>query len=412
MGSGSITIVERQGKRGVSLQAVFYATPPGERRPRRIRLVVPRHITAKSAAERWAVNERKAIETEGLGPTTREGRERARREAEAAAEKERAERAERVTIAEVWAQWLTECEAARQSPRTIEGKRISGRHIMPVLGERAAKELGELDVTRLKKSLAHLSASTMRLVLQHLDTALGWARNALNVAAPKLKAVKGVRVAKGEPRVYDPASLERLVKVSAGLSAEHLAVVLLGGEAALRRGEIAGVRVEDLDVKHRLLFVRRQVINVDGQRVERPPKGGRPRCVPLTPRLLEALVGLAREVPADGWLLRTQRQERGPATEGAIDVRVREAMKAAGLKVEGSHILRHSALSHMLVAGVDVEVVREIAGHVSLAVTARYLHRTTPLQSAAEKLAAMRAGFEGASLPGVSALRGRGNAVT
>lgn len=48
----------------------------------------------------WAVNERKAIETEGLGNrTTRKGRERARREVEAAAEKERAERAERVEAA-------------------------------------------------------------------------------------------------------------------------------------------------------------------------------------------------------------------------------------------------------------------------------------------------------------------------
>lgn len=38
------------------------------------------------------------------------------------------------------------------------------------------------------------------------------------------------------------------------------------------------------------------------------------------------------------------------------------------------HIFRHSALTLMLQKGADIETVRRVAGHSSLAVTQRYVH--------------------------------------
>lgn len=388
MGRGAVTITERAGKRGSSLIATFYATPAGERRPQRVRLTVPHHLS-RSAAVRWAEGERRRIELEGMGPTTRAGREKAKREAAEIATREAAERAAAISVAEVWPLWLAACEAARQSPKTIEAKRTSGLYIVATLGERRVRDVCELDVTRLKRSLDKLRASTLKLVLQHLRTALSWAHTALGAPAPGELRLKDVKVSRGEPRVYDLETFERLVAAASQISLQHLGAVLLGGEAALRRGEIAGVRVEDIDEKARVLHVRRQVVNVSGTRVVRPTKGGRPRMVPLTPRLLAVLAELVKATPEDGWVMRTQ-IDQAPATQGSIDVLFRAPMKVAGLKVEGAHILRHSALSHMLTAGVDLETVREIAGHHSIAVTAIYLHRTTALQGAADKLAAMR----------------------
>src|SRR5690606_24283306 len=50
------------------------------------------------------------------------------------------------------------------------------------------------------------------------------------------------------------------------------------------------------------------------------------------------------------------------------------AQRAAGLKVTGPHILRHTFCSHLAMAGVPVTAIRDMAGHKSITVTNRYMH--------------------------------------
>jgi integrase len=59
----------------------------------------------------------------------------------------------------------------------------------------------------------------------------------------------------------------------------------LGGDAGLRRGEIAALRQADVDLRRRQLRVERS----DWRGIVDTPKGGRGRVVPLTDALFEAL---------------------------------------------------------------------------------------------------------------------------
>ena len=53
---------------------------------------------------------------------------------------------------------------------------------------------------------------------------------------------------------------------------------------------------------------------------------------------------------------------------------VAEAMAAAKLEGVTFHTLRHTAASHLVMAGVDLATVREILRHKSIEMTVRYSH--------------------------------------
>lgn len=93
-----------------------------------------------------------------------------------------------------------------------------------------------------------------------------------------------LRTPRTEATFYEFDQFERLVEAAAREPQTQL-VVLLGGEAGLRRGEMIGLEWTDIDVSKRQLCVTRS----DWRGHVGAPKGGRIRYVPLTRRLAAAL---------------------------------------------------------------------------------------------------------------------------
>jgi site-specific recombinase XerD len=68
------------------------------------------------------------------------------------------------------------------------------------------------------------------------------------------------------------------------------------------------------------------------------------------------------------------------------------AVKAAGLKDFCWHSLRHTFVSRLVMAGVDLRTVQDLAGHQSIQMTCRYAHLAAEhQQTAVEKLVAASA---------------------
>ncbi|MEX2650161.1 MAG: tyrosine-type recombinase/integrase, partial [Alphaproteobacteria bacterium] len=102
------------------------------------------------------------------------------------------------------------------------------------------------------------------------------------------------------------------------------------------------------------------------------------RAQPITPELAAILRrerGM-RDDP-DGWIFPSPR----PTTSGTghrdrMDKPFRNAVVAAGLDpaVVTPHIMRHTAITKLVKAGVDLPTVQRISGHKTLTMVLRYTH--------------------------------------
>jgi integrase len=142
-------------------------------------------------------------------------------------------------------------------------------------------------------------------------------------------------------------------------------VVLLGGDAGLRCGEMIALEWCDIDLVKPQLCVRQS----DWNGPLGTPKSGRLRYVPLTQRLTAAVVE-HRHLRSKRVLCQT---DCSPFTRQIVQNRRRLAAKRANVK-KGVHILRHTFCSHLSMRGVPARAIQELASQADLTMTQRYMH--------------------------------------
>jgi integrase/recombinase XerD len=133
----------------------------------------------------------------------------------------------------------------------------------------------------------------------------------------------------------------------------------------IRAGELARLRLEDVDPEDRLLRI------VCG-------KGRKDRTVPLTraaaaaiDRYLEAGRPHIRGARVSRWLFLAPRG--GRLYGSALSALVAEAADTAGVDRHATcHTFRHSVATHLLKGGADIRHIQQLLGHTSLATTERY----------------------------------------
>ncbi len=146
----------------------------------------------------------------------------------------------------------------------------------------------------------------------------------------------------------------------------------------IRRAELAGIRMEDIDFQRSVLRVR--------------GKGNKERQVPLHENLVQDLQSFikSRSVPSP-WLFCKKNGEQLPLTTISKMVH-KELSREPGFTGQKSpHILRHSLATHLLNRGADLNSIKELLGHSSLAATQVYTHNTFETLKKAYKKAHPRA---------------------
>jgi len=167
------------------------------------------------------------------------------------------------------------------------------------------------------------------------------------------------------PRILTPEEVDAL---TAALRTHRdramVAAMVLGG---LRRCEVLGLRMEDLRVAERRVFI------AEG-------KGGHQRLIPVSKRFFTAVAAyLETERPpgleTDRVFVVLKGPNRGrPLTAKGLDEVLLGARRRAGLAHATCHELRHTCLTRLREAGMALEAVQAQAGHASIESTRIYLH--------------------------------------
>jgi integrase/recombinase XerD len=144
------------------------------------------------------------------------------------------------------------------------------------------------------------------------------------------------------------------------LSPNILTMLSLMYSAGLRRGELLNLKLEDIDSKRMLICVRMG-------------KGAKDRVVPLSPNILTMLREYFLEYKPKEYLF--EGQFGGRYSERAIELVLKKSVKSAGInKNINLHMLRHSYATHLLEAGTGLRHIQELLGHNSPKTTQIYTH--------------------------------------
>ena len=202
-------------------------------------------------------------------------------------------------------------------------------------------------------------ASSLRSLLRYLHVT--------EVSAlPLAQAVLGgpARREGGLPGMLDAGVVERLLASCdrrRAVGRRDVAILTLLARLGLRAGEVAGLKLDDVDWRRGQMLVA--------------GKGGRCELLPLPVDVGEALAGyLRRGRPSTvnrRLFVRARAPYRGLAVS-TISAVVYRACDRAGLPRVGAHRLRHAAATRMLHQGASLSEIGQLLRHRGVQVTGRY----------------------------------------
>jgi len=162
------------------------------------------------------------------------------------------------------------------------------------------------------------------------------------------------------PVVLSVNEIERLI--AATHNPKHRALLMLAYSAGLRRNEVQQMKPSAID------SARMQVHVVQG-------KGKKDRYTILSAKTLDALrIYYKYERPAH-FLFEARGRKGQPLSETTLNMIVKKCAVKAGIKKSVSfHTLRHCFATHLLEKGVNLKIIQQFMGHVSLRTTSGYLH--------------------------------------
>lgn len=295
----------------------------------------------------------------------------------------------KLTVGEYLQKWLTDYAQGRVAARTYDRyAEIIHLHLSPALGAMPLSKLQPLHIQacytralregRLDRRAGGLSAQTVlhhhRLLHEALEQAVRWQLLSRNPA----DAVEPPRPERAEMHVLDPAGVSRLLEAAEGTRA--YAAVLLAVTTGLRRGELLGLRWEDIDLQRGVLSVQQTVqrSRSAGLHIREPKTQRSRRLVTLPAMAVEVLRKHRLEQQKQRLFMGPEYRDHGlafprldgrPMNPDALSKAFEVIVARAGLPRVRFHDLRHTHATMLLQQGVNPKVVSERLGHSTVNLT-------------------------------------------
>ena len=309
----------------------------------------------------------KTIYKNVLGKTQAEVKEKLKKAIEEAGKLDIA-RAGQYTVGQwldLWLENYAKLKVRPSSYQTYQG--FIKNHVKPSIGDIPLSKLTTMDLQQLYKKLLE-SGRVDRVEAKSKPKGLS-AKTVRNIERKAMKTSPPDKLTS----FFDEAK-------ESGVFELYYIDLLTG----LRRGELLGLKWDDVDLKNGILHVRRQIMRQNGAVVEAPLK---------TKNSYRSIA-----IPADAVeVLKTQREKvgcgseyvfpsptGGPISPDSVLHMLQRVLKRAGLERVRFHDLRHTFATLALQNGVDVKTVSGMLGHYSAGFTLdTYAHVTTAAQRTA-----------------------------
>ncbi|HKP51498.1 MAG TPA: site-specific integrase [Chloroflexia bacterium] len=304
--------------------------------------------------------------------------------------------AKKLTVTDYLKKWL---ESSKQSTRATTHRRygdLMRQHVMPFIGGIKLAKLAPLDVQRLysdRMEVARLSPTTVAqihtILHKALKQAVRWGLLTRNVT----EAVDRPRRITPNYVTWNQTQVSTFLAVSDKdeLGALWRLALLTG----MRRGEILGLKWEDVDFERSVLAVKRALIRSAGKGFEfsQPKSAAGKRAIALSRsvvqalhkhriRQLEARLAIGTAYVDQGLVFATALGT--PTLPNSLMLRFKRLIAEAGLPMLRFHDLRHTSATLMLANGEHPKIVQERLGHSDVSMTLnRYSHVTMDMQKEA-----------------------------
>ena len=249
-------------------------------------------------------------------------------------------------------------------------------HLKPFFKDKSIAKVALFDIERYKRYRKDEGAMPGTInrelsALSHLYTkAVEW-----RWIDHKPCMIKKFKEDKGRIVYLTSEQIERFLDAAKQDQNEHVyPFIAIGLETSMRKMEILSIRLEHIDTARRVIYI--------------PQAKGGAREQPITKRLAEFLAEYVKNVGSgQEWLFPSPKSRTGHTV--AIEKPFRRVVRNAGLdeKEVVRHTLRHTAITHLVQAGVDLPTVQRISGHKSFDMVVRYSHQNGKhIDSAMDKL--------------------------
>jgi integrase len=272
------------------------------------------------------------------------------------------------TVNQLAQHWL-EKESSRRAYSTMAtNKGYLNNWILPAWGSRLVNEvkavaveswLGDLELAPgSKKKIRDI----MHLLYEHGIRYEFFERNPIS------------KVRQGGKRLATPSRLDaiQLRRLLAALPKRERLMVLLDFGTGLRRGELSGLKWEDINFEEKVLTPSRSIV---AQRVGDVKTTTSGKTIPLDAALIEELKEWRAETPyssdSDYVFASTKKKGKQPYWMSKImQVYIKPVAARLGIPLKGFHTLRHSYTTLLRQNGNNPKVVQDLLRHASYQITA------------------------------------------
>lgn len=166
-----------------------------------------------------------------------------------------------------------------------------------------------------------------------------------------------------KPRLLPHVLSKEEVKaiLQAHKNSKHRTMLSLIYACGLRRSELLGLQLGDVDSKRGLLRINQG-------------KGAKDRVIPISEKTIEMLRAYYKLEKPKVYLFEGEKESE-PYSEGSLQKVLKSALIKAKIKKPVTlHWLRHSYATHLLESGTDLRYIQELLGHSSSKTTEIYTH--------------------------------------